>query len=219
MEISRSLNDLSQLINKMMEELNVSATYNKLVEFLKNLPDDIQETVLFQRIIKFEKSEITYEDVQWILDIFGYENNDTTIQILRNRNNMSDLDKYILFIIESEKIAYREKLIVLLAHMEPLVYQTISYERKSWDRVKHIVSQNVKQTHEMEMESYAKVLLAGIVFIVFSNVDSYENDVDRRIPFRNYILHRGAMSYSEEEIKKAYETLVFFISQMVLLED
>lgn len=55
--------------------------------------------------------------------------------------------------------------------------------------MKNINSINAKDSHEMEWESYVKILLAGIVYIVFSNADNYQDEIDRRIPFRNNILH------------------------------
>lgn len=141
-----------------------------------------------------------------------------SVETLKEKKDKSELDQYILKIIEVEGMSEREKIVILLAHFESLVYQTITYERKSWDSVKNIISTNAKDSHEMEWESYVKVLLAGIVYIVFSNIDNYQNEIDRRIPFRNNILHRGAMSYSDSEIKEAYELLVYFISELALME-
>ena len=70
----------------------------------------------------------------------------------------------------------------------------------------------------MDMDSYKKVLIAGIVFTVFSNTDSYANPIDKRIPFRNNILHRGMMDYSDEEAKSVYELLVYFIAELAIME-
>ena len=100
---------------------------------------------------------------------------------------------YVLSVIESSQLSHREKTIVLLAHFEELVYQTMSRERKAKDKIKFVALQSVQDTHDMDMDSYQKVLIAGIVFTVFSNTDSYSNPIDKRIPFRNNILHRGMM--------------------------
>lgn len=71
----------------------------------------------------------------------------------------------------------------------------------------------------MKLGNYRKILLAGIVFIVFSNTDSYKNQIDKRIPFRKNILHRGTMAYSDDDINEAYEILVYFIAVLTLLEE
>mgnify|MGYP007024197191 FL=1 len=71
----------------------------------------------------------------------------------------------------------------------------------------------------MELGNYRKILLAGIVFIVFSNTDNYKNQIDKRIPFRNNILHRGTMAYSDDDINEAYEILVYFIAALTLMEE
>lgn len=111
----------------------------------------------------------------------------------------------------------REKVIVLLAHFEELVYQTISHERRAKDKIKRVALQSAQGTHDMDMDSYKKVLIAGIVFTVFYNTDSYVNPIDKRIPFRNNILHRGMMDDSDEEAKSVYELLVFFIAELAIM--
>ena len=58
------------------------------------------------------------------------------IQILHNKGNKSKVDQYILSIIESNTMLPREKIVVLLAHFEELIFQTATYERKTKDKVK-----------------------------------------------------------------------------------
>ena len=70
----------------------------------------------------------------------------------------------------------------------------------------------------MDIDSYKKVLIAGIVFTVFSNTDSYTSPIDMRIPFRNNILHRGMMDYSDADAKNVYELLVYFIAELAIME-
>lgn len=217
-EVCETVGKIVLLVNKAMTEFVQSDTFKQLVEFFSNLPDDIQETELFRYIITLEKSEITYNEINWLQETLGYQSFDASVNELRSKKEQSELDKYVLSVIESQVISPREKIIVLLAHFEALVYQVITYERKSWDKVKRIVSQSAKESHEMEMESYTKILLAGIVFVVFSDTDNYKNEIDKRIPFRNNILHRGVMIYSDEEIEQAYELLVYFIAELSLME-
>lgn len=217
-ELCETIGKIVLSANKAMTEFVQSDVFKQLVDFFSNIPDDIQETELFQHIISLEKAEITYNEIEWLQEMLGYQSYDASVNDLTSKEEKSELDKYVLSIIESELISPREKIIVLLAHFESLVYQVMTYERKSWDKVKRIVSQNANDSHEMEMESYTKILLAGIVFVVFSDTDNYKNEIDKRIPFRNNILHRGVMIYSDEEIKEAYELLVYFIAELSLIE-
>ena len=218
LSLSEKIGEMVLTVNDAMTKLVNSDAFNNMLEFFRSIPDDIQDTELFQHISTLEKKEIIYEDVVWIQDISGYKTYDMSVEALKKKKDKSELDQYILRTIETEGIAEREKIVILLAHFESLVYQTITYERKSWDRVKNIISINAKDSHEMEWESYVKILLAGIVYIVFSNTDNYQDEIDRRIPFRNNILHRGTMSYSDEEIKIAYEVLVYFVAELAIRE-
>jgi hypothetical protein len=90
-------------------------------------------------------------------------------------------------------------------------------QNEAKDKIKRIALQSAQGTHNMDMDSYKKVLIAGIVFTVFSNTDSYANPIDKRIPFRNNILHRGMMDYSDEEAKSVYELLVYFIAELAIM--
>ena len=131
--------------------------------------------------------------MEWLQDRFGYMTYDMAVDAVRKKTEPTPLGAYVLSVIESSQLSHREKTIVLLAHFEELVYQTMSRERKAKDKIKFVALQSVQDTHDMDMDSYQKVLIAGIVFTVFSNTDSYSNPIDKRIPFRNNILHRGMM--------------------------
>ena len=60
------------------------------------------------------------------------------------------------------------------------------------------------------------VYVLAITFVIFSNTDSYEKPIDRRMPFRNNILHRGVLEYSEVEINAAYAYLVECIAVLLI---
>lgn len=214
MDISERIGLMMKSVNKSMSAFSQSEEYRRLADFFKNIPEDIQKTELFQHIQGFEKAEITFDDVLWMQDILGYETYEMSVNSLYKKTNKSKLDEYIISVVNNEGMSPREKIVVLLAHFENLIYQTITYERQSRDRVKKIVTDNSKDSHKMEMENYKKILLAGIVYIIFSNTDNYKGVIEKRIPFRNNILHRGTISYSKEEINKAYEILVYFISEL-----
>ena len=72
----------------------------------------------------------------------SYTHLDMNVQTLHNKGNKSELDQYVLSIIESNTMWPREKIVVLLVHFETLVFQTANYERKAKDKVKKIISDN-----------------------------------------------------------------------------
>ena len=197
-----------------------SETFKQLIDFLSNIPDDIQETELFQSILELRKSKITYDTIDWFQNEIHYSTYESSLSTLKKLSVKTDLDEYAISIIESENLNHREKLVVLLVHFEALVYQAMTHERKPNDRIKSIALNCSKDLHEMDIESYKRLLIYGIVFIVFSdtdNVNIYKDEIDRRIPFRNNILHRGTMSYTDDEAKIAYETLVYFIAELAII--
>ena len=200
-----------------MTRFAASDTFANLINFFQSIPDDIQKTELFQRISSFEKAEITYADVEWLQESFGYMTYDMAVDAVRKKTEPTPLDAYVLSVIDSTQMSRREKAIVLLVHFEELVYQTMSHERKAKDKIKFVALHSAQGTHDMDLDSYKKVLIAGIVFTVFSNTDNYTNPIDKRIPFRNNILHRGMMDYSDEEAKSVYELLVYFIAELAIM--
>ncbi len=203
--------------NKAMTEFMESDAIKSIVSFFNSIPKDIQDTELSHHVQQLKKPKITYAEIEWLQETIGYKSLKMSIKTLQERENKSELDKYVLSIIEADNMSPREKTVVLLAHFEALVYQTIDSERKNKEKVKNVISDRVKCVHEMELGNYRKILLAGIVFIVFSNTDDYKNQIDKRIPFRNNILHRGTMAYSDDDINEAYEILVYFITAITLM--
>ena len=136
---------------------------------------------------------------------------------LTSVEDKTELDKYILSIISSENLMSREKLVILLAHFEELIYQTVSHTRKSNDKLKVIASNSTKNMQGMNFVNYRKLIICGIIFVVFSNTDKYDSEIDKRIPFRNNILHRGTLSYTDDEVNNAYELLVYFILELNII--
>lgn len=204
-------------LNDMIKEIRESDEYRRLVELFKNLPQSIQDTELFRHVMRFKNAEITYEDVKWMQSVFGMATYDMMVDAIHGKDGKTVLDEYILSIIESTTFSYREKLVILLVHFEELVYQTIIHERAPYDKVKTLVSEEAIKIQNIEMESCRKILLAGVIFIVFSNTDRYKQNIDKRIPFRNNIVHRGTLSYSDDEVRTAYEVLVYFIYELEVM--
>ena len=72
----------------------------------------------------------------------------------------------------------------------------------------------IKNNHGMDEESIYKTVLLAITNVVFANTDDFTN-IDKRLPFRNNILHRGIVDYSDEEVHIAYETSLIFVAHII----
>lgn len=55
----------------------------------------------------------------------------------------------------------------------------------------------------------------GVMYVVFANTDSYTEDIDKRLPFRNNILHNGIVLYTDKDIDMVYSILIDFLSMLV----
>ncbi|MBQ2711344.1 MAG: hypothetical protein IJE50_04760 [Clostridia bacterium] len=217
LEISEKIGQMMLSINDAVTKFTASETFSNLIDFLSSIPKDIQETDLYRSILRLEKAEVTYDTVEGFQELIGYVSYDMCVNDLTSVEDKTELDKYILSIISSENFMSREKLVILLAHFEELIYQTISHTRKSNDKLKVIASNSTKNMQGMNFDNYRKLIICGIIFIVFSNTDKYDSEIDKRIPFRNNILHRGTLSYTDDEVKNAYELLVYFILELNII--
>ena len=114
----------------------------------------------------------------------------------------------------------RGKLIILLAHIEPLIYKTLEISKTKNMKVKTAVNKvSVDDNGGMSAESLGKIYVLAVTYIIFANTDSYTNEIDKRIPFRNNILHNGIVMYSDEDIDVAYELLLGFIEILITVEE
>ena len=95
----------------------------------------------------------------------------------------------------------------------------LNHSREKKEKFKEVIFEKLNNTHELNIEAYRLIALSAVVAIVFSNTDNYKGEIDKRIPFRNNILHRGTMEYRDSEITEAYELLVYFMAILVLLEN
>lgn len=131
LSLSEKIGNMVLSINEAMTRFAASDTFANLVKFFQSIPTDIQETELFQRISGFEKAEITYADVEWLQESFGYMTYDMAVDTVRKKTESTPLDAYALSVVESSQLSHREKTIVLLAHFEELVYQAMDHKRQS----------------------------------------------------------------------------------------
>lgn len=189
-----------------------------LADILASIPKDIKETAFFQKVDKFAKDDkysLTYEKIEWFLkDI----RNEVLIEA-PDKDSQTELSKYITQIEEDSALGIREKIIVLLAHIEALIYETLNHEKTPHEKVKIKVQKiAVANNKGMSAESLSKVYVYGICSIVFANTDSFDIPIDKRIPFRNNILHNGILSYSDGDLKTAYEVLTDFVDALVVMK-
>ena len=118
--------------------------------------------------------------------------------------------------LQSSDLSKREKIIIILAHIEPLIYDTLNYTKKSRTYIKKTVAElSLRQSSKLSTENLMKLFVLGITYIIFANTDAYTIEIDRRLPFRNHILHNGILSYANCEIEVVYDVLVDCLSMLV----
>lgn len=222
--IGRFVNKVSESMAKIVEGINVIASSEALlafVEFLQNIPDDIKDTRFFGKVQELQKINLHYEDVVWLVEDFGLSyTEETWKELLECKSNKSDLHRYIAKIILSTSMEKREKTTVLLAHMEPLIYETLEMPKGVNSKLKQDVRKvSIKENEGMSAESLGKIYVLAVMYIVFANTDSYTEEIDKRIPFRNNILHNGIVMYSDTEINVAYELLLELIEILICVKE
>lgn len=123
--MSRVVLKASKDMAKIVEGINVTAPLEALkvfAEFLQNIPDDIKNTIFFEKVQNLKNINLHYEDVVWLVEDFGLIYTEENWQgMLKSEHNKSDLHQYIAKTILSTSMEKREKLIILLAHIEPLI--------------------------------------------------------------------------------------------------
>ena len=187
-------------------------------EILKNLPDDIKDTQFFENVQKLQKINLHYEDVIWVTEDFGVSyTKDNWVKL--SDGSKSPLQQYIARIIVDQTLDNREKLIVLLAHVEPLIYETLEMTKTKNSKIKTDVCEvSVKQNSGMSSESFGNIYVLAVMYIVFANTDSYTEQIDARLPFRNNILHNGIVMYGNDDVDLAYGLLVDLIEILISLD-
>lgn len=209
---------------KIVEGINLEAPLEALktfAEFLQNMPDDIKDTIFFGKVQDLKNINLRYEDVVWIVEDFGLIYAEEKWQgMLKSEHNKSDLHQYIAKTMLSTSMEKREKLIILLAHIEPLIYKTLEISKTRNMKLKFAVNKvSVDNNGGMSAESIGKIYVLAVMYIIFANTDAYTDEIDKRIPFRNNILHNGIVMYSDKDIDVAYELLLGLIEILITVEE
>ena len=152
-------------------------------------------------------------------ELIDIDKEDAEEELMEYYEQENKLHCYIKSIISNPSISEREKLVILLSHIEPLIYNTLNYTKQPYSKVKQIVKRmSIDENEGMSSESVGKLYVMGITYVVFANTDAYTKKIDKRIPFRNNILHNGIVEYGTDDIHSAYELLVEFISMLVFIK-
>lgn len=209
---------------KVVEGINnivSSEAFREFVEILSNIPDDIKETQFFGKVQQLKNKNLRYEDVVWLIDDFGFQYTEESWEkYLECDDKKSELYRYIAEIIVSREIEKREKTIILLAHMEPLIYDSLNMPKVTKSKLKDEVTKvSIKENKEMSAEGLGKIYALAVTYIVFANTDSYTEEIDKRIPFRNHILHNGIFMYQDDEIETLYGLLVDLIKILIQVKE
>lgn len=107
-----------------------SEEFQRLVELLNSIPDDVQKTPFFQNCHNLKKVDLTYEEVEWLFDeleISSMEDARAVIQKHIDKNNA--IHSYIKDVVENNNLGNREKLLIILCHFERLIYSTLQREK------------------------------------------------------------------------------------------
>lgn len=212
-----------QIRNEVTDALNnfaKSEEFQRLVEIFSNIPDDVQKTVFFQKCQSLKKKDLIYEEIEWLFDELEISTlEEARSDILKYIDSGNILHNYIKNVMENSCYGNREKLIIILSHFERLTYSTLRREKKQNEGAKDMLkSELVKNNHGMDNENLYKTVLLAITNVVFANTDSFTS-IDKRLPFRNNILHRGIVDYSDEEVDIAYKTLLIFVAHIIQMNE
>ena len=213
------LKELQEQINSSFQRFYQSDAFEKLVEIFSSLPSNVKETEMYKKTKDLSQKnnyEIHLEDVEWIPKKFDLNSASVVIANLREQHYKDDtLEGYITRLILNESLQEKEKLVILLAHMEPLIYKAIGKVRKPYGSIKEESKSYAKEHENGKMNSFYAVYILAITYTIFANTDNYRN-LDKRVPFRNYILHNGIVGYSDTDAKTAYEFLIECISVLLI---
>lgn len=211
---------ITSRVTNALDNFARSEEFQRLVELFSNIPDDVQKTVLFQECQSLAKKDLTYEEVERVfaeLGFFSVEEARADIQKYIDKDNA--IHNYIKNVMENDCLGDREKLVIILCHFERLIYTTLRLEKKRKEGAKDIFRRElIKNNHGMDNVNLYKTVLLAITNIVFANTDNFSY-VDKRLPFRNNILHKGLVDYTDEEVNIAYKTLLIFVAQIIQMDD
>lgn len=185
-----------------------------LIELL--IPEKAKDSLLYKNTVILN-CDIKYSEVMNYLEIFDHKTKRVALNYIRNYKAQSETDKYIKKIINDKRVNIREKLLIVLIHFEKLLYETSKVSKTKYG-IKSDVGELTKEDLEMGSYGFSVIVMYGIAKIVFADTRKFKETIDKRIPFRNHILHNGIVEYNDNGIKEAYEILLIMVSELFLFK-
>ena len=175
--------------------------------------DDTHNSILYDKMVKIPIKDINYTDIAWIFDSYGkLEEVKREIFVNCDKIEMPIYD-YISSIIANELYLKRDKIVLILAHMEACIFQCLDFERVELSIIKNI-SKITKDNNKVTAANYGRIYIMGMAKILYANTSKFEKEVDKRLPFRNHILHQGIVNYSDDNIETLYYILLCFFARL-----
>lgn len=201
--------DISTQIKKFCERISTELHY---IDF-----SNIKEKELYGMVKSINsKKDIFLEDIQWIYR--DYDNLEDVMDGLEFDFSFlkTRLSNYVKQIIYSDNIEKREKVVILLAHMEKMIEECLG-ESLGNNGIKTKIKNAIDPVLDIVSEkNIARCYIWAITNIIFARTDDFKHEIDKRIPFRNYILHNGIYRYKDNEIVTMYFVLVAFIRVLLI---
>lgn len=175
--------------------------------------EDTHDSTIYKSMVKMPLIDLQYRDVKWIID--SYSGIDAVKEYIAI--NCRDIDSavfnYIYEIICNDAYLKRDKIVLILAHMEACIFQCLDAVRESNGIVKNI-KKLAADNHKVTWINYRRIYLIGISKVLYANTDNFKEEIDKSLPFRNNILHQGIVGYSDDEIENLYYVLLCFFSRL-----
>lgn len=207
-ELKDVLKYLSEVFSLLPKPTVDGQIFEPLISYIKSLPTEITNSDIF---IKAESIGPTtqYEEVQWItspdITYINTEQPDKYIQECLDTSTY--IGKYIHDIVMDDSIGDRESIVVILSVFESYIHSKTEFDHGMGIKGKFLEA--VKKDVKYSVETIALAVTYAIVKIVYANTNG--ESFDKRLPHRNDILHNGTLSYSDDEVKAAYNMLLSFI--------
>ena len=205
--------------NLSIFDINISSKLGEIFEQLQSTLrkldfSNIKDKELYSKVQSINpKQDIVLEDIEWL-----YEDYEKLSDVLDSDFSFldSELGNYLKKIIYSRNIAKREKIVILITHIENLIEECLD---ESFG--KSGIKQEVKNAINSKLDrvtgaNIGRCYILAITNIVFARTDDFTDELDKRIPFRNHILHNGIYQYSDSEISQMYFVLLSFIKNILI---
>ncbi len=217
-ELKRMLELKGDILSKFAVERIISPYLTQIFkEVYDSIPLDSTDSDFYRGI---EDSQLDCIDEA---KLSTYLSTDNMNKREPSRNAIGDVGKYIFNIVENVGVGAREKIPVILSHMESFIIESCSIQ-KSGDRLTY---KNAESDLQMELVDNAAIKMKRLTYcyrvqmlwiykaLFLSVFDIKKHKVP--FPFRDYILHNGTLDYSDDDIEEMYKILVQVVEVISLI--